>query len=310
MSLDDTTVVDHGDDFDHPPGYEVLGELGYDGLAVTYRARQRSLERVVALRTCREGDASEHLRWCFETEATVLAQLRHPHVLRIHDRLEHAGRPYLVLEYAEGGSLDVRLAKQPQPARPAAALVARLARTLAYIHQRGILHGDLKPRRVLLAAPPESSPGSERETTGCEDVYGLPLLSGFELALDTRKEPPEEGMIRGTPAYMSPEQAQGRWREVGPAMDVYGLGALLYEMLTGRPPFRAQTPLDTLRQILGQEPVPPHQLVPGVDRALEAICLRCLRKRPAERYPGAAALAAELEGFLLQAAAPKRRWFW
>jgi serine/threonine-protein kinase len=141
-------------------------------------------------------------------------------------------------------------------------------------------------------------------------VYGYPILHGFELALDTRKEPPEEGMLRGTPAYMAPEQWQGRWHKVGPATDVYGLGGILYEMLTGRTPFQAPSVMEVMVQVLNQEPAPPHQLVPGVERDLEAICLRCLRKKATERYPTGDALAAELEAFLGQQSAVKRRWFW
>lgn len=290
------------------PGYDILDVVGYGGLAVVYRARQHSLNRVVTIRTIRVEASSEETTQCLEQEAGVLARLQHPHVVSILDRLEHAGRVYLVLEYIEGGTLAARIAGQPQPARPAAHLVERLAHTLAHIHQCGIVHCNLKPRNVLLAAAPATGTPRRAEPLNCEEVYGIPLVSGFELALDRQHLADlQEGEIRGTPAYMAPEQARGHHQDVGPATDIYGLGAILYEVLTGRPPFQATTPLDVLMQVKEKDPEAVRKVNPDVDRKLEAVCHQCLNKDPGKRYANGLELASALRGVL--DGLSKRRWF-
>jgi serine/threonine protein kinase len=296
------------DDPKHLPGYDILDLVENDGLAVVYRARQRSLNRIVAIRTIRGEWGSEDSAQCLLREATFLARLQHPHVVSILDLFECAGRNYLVLEYIEGGTLAARIANQQQQSGPAATLVERLARTLASIHQRGIVHCNLKPRNVHLAAAPATATSGRGERLTCEDVYGIPLVSGFELALDRQRLAElKEGEIRGTPAYMAPEQAQGRLRDVGPATDIYGLGAILYEMLTARRPFQAARPLDVLTQVIEMEPESVRKLNPGVDRKLEAICERCMQKDPAKRYVNGLELATELRGFVDGLATG--RWF-
>jgi serine/threonine protein kinase len=291
------------DDPERLPGYVILGEIGAGGLSVVYRARQLSLNRVVAIRTTRGHEADRYLR----READILARVRHPHVVPVIDLLEHAGRVYLVLEHAEGGNLATRIADQPQEPRAAAALVERLARTLAHVHRCGVIHCNLKPRNVLLAAPP-TGPKEAADPADGEEVYGIPLLCGFGLALDAqRRAEVEEGLIMGTPAYMAPEQASGRFRDIGPATDVYGLGACLYELLTGRRLFRSESVVDLLNLVLTREPEPVRRLNPAVDSRLEAICTKCLQKDPARRYAAAGELAADLRSF--QSASTRRRWF-
>jgi serine/threonine protein kinase len=289
------------------PGYDILDVVGYEGLAVIYRARQRNLNRIVAIRTIRGEAGSDEPAQFLRREAALLARLQHPHVVSILDCLEHAGRVYLVLEYIEGGTLAARLTGQPQPVRPAVTLIERLARTLHHVHQRGVVHCNLKPAQVLLAGPANQTPGRVEQLEG-EAVYGIPLLSGFELALD-RQCPGElqEGQIRGTPAYMAPEQARARHQEIGPATDIHGLGAILYQLLTGRPPFQAGTVMDVLMLVMEMEPEPVSKLNPALDRKLEAICQKCLHKDPARRYGSGLELASELRGFV--EGLSRRRWF-
>jgi serine/threonine protein kinase len=302
-----STAMSDGDDTADLPGYDILDVVGHEGLAVVYRARQRSLNRVVVVRTVRGDACSERVTRCLLREAAFLARLQHPHVVSILDWLEHAGRVYLVLEYIEGGALSTRFAGQQQQVRPTATLVERLARTLAYIHQRGVVHCNLKPRNVLLAASAGSAP-EQSEQSSCEEVYGVPLVSGFDVAVDRqRRTDHKEGEILGTPAYMAPEQARGRHQDIGPATDIYGLGAILYEALTGRPPFQAGTILDVLKQVMGTEPESVRGLNPAVDRKLEAICRKCLHKDPAKRYANGAELAAALRHFV--DGLSNRRWF-
>lgn len=302
-----TTTPDDDDPVDLP-GYEILDLVGTEGLAVVYCARQRSLNRVVAIRTNRAEASSETAAECLRWEAAVLARLQHPHVVSILDRLECNGRVYLVLEYIDGGTLATRIAGQQQPGIAAATLVERLARTLAYIHQCGFVHCNLKPRKVLLAAPPSPEAQGHAESSDYEEVYGIPLISGFELAVDRQRlADMKEGEIRGTPAYMAPEQARGRYQDVGPATDIYGLGAILYELLTGRRPFLAAMSLDFLKQVIETEPELVRTLNPNVDRKLEAICHKCLHKDPAKRYATGLELASELRGFV--DGLSKRRWF-
>jgi serine/threonine protein kinase len=276
-------------------------------MGIYYRARQHSLDRIVTLYTP-EAIAQADIQRCIEREGEILASLRHPHVVQIHDRVRHQGRVYLAFEAVDGGGLDQHIRGRGQPCRPSAGLVERLARTVAYVHECGILHCDLKPRRILLAAPPSTETAGDPNAAGYEEVFGIPKVAGFELALrhDEVAELPE-GIIRGTPAYMAPEQAQGRPAAIGPATDVHGLGAILYELLTGRPPYRGDTALETLKQVIEGVPEPPRQLNPSVGRDLEAICLKCLHKEPARRYSSGLELASELRDCIDRRT--KWRWF-
>jgi WD40 repeat protein len=265
------------------PGYEVLGELGHGGMGVVYQARQVPLKRLVALKMIRAGPgAGPELLRRFRAEAEAVARLRHENIIQVYEIGEHEGCPYFSLEYVEGGSLARQLAGGPLSARQAAALTRTLARAVQHAHEQGVVHRDLKPANVLLTAG------------------GMPKVGDFGLAkrLDEESGHTLTGQVLGTPSYMAPEQAAGRVKEIGPAADVYALGAILYECLTGRPPFKGPTPLDTLEQVRHQEPVPPSRLQPSVPRDLELIGLKCLRKEPGRRYASAAELAEELRRFL------------
>jgi serine/threonine protein kinase len=301
------TATWNDDDPHRLPGYDLLGELGRDGMGIYYRARQHSLHRIVTLYTVQAVADAEAQRF-IEREGEVLASLRHPHVIQIHDRVQHQGQVYLALESVDGGSLALQIRGRRQPCKPSAGLVERLARTMAYIHERGILHCDLKPSRILLAVPPSTEAVSDLAAAGYEELFGIPKIAAFELAL-RRNEVAElpEGTIRGTPAYMAPEQAQARLDAIGPATDIHGLGAILYELLTGRPPYQGETVLDTLKQVIEGAPESLRQLNPNVDRNLEAICLKCLHKEPARRYSSGSELASELRNYINRR--PRRRLF-
>jgi WD40 repeat protein/serine/threonine protein kinase len=265
------------------PGYEVLGELGRGGMGVVYKARQVRLKRLVALKMIQAGrGAGPEQVARFRTEAQAVARLQHPNIVHVYETAEHDGLPYFSMEYVEGGRLDRKLAGTPLPARDAARLVETLARAMDYAHQRDILHRDLKPANVLLATD------------------GTPKITDFGLAkrLEEDLGHTQTGSIFGTPPYMAPEQAEGRQSDVSPATDVYALGAILYECLTGRPPFQAASILETLEQVRTQESVPPRRLQPRVPRELDTIALKCLQKEPKNRYPGAQALAEDLRRFL------------
>jgi eukaryotic-like serine/threonine-protein kinase len=270
-------------------GYEILASLGYGGMGVVYKARQRSLNRPVALKMVRAGELArpEQLdRFRFEAEAA--ARLRHPNIVQIYDVGERDGLPFFALELLEGGSLEARLAGKPQPERQAAELATTLAGAVHAAHRAGIVHRDLKPSNVLFAGD------------------GTPKITDFGLAkrLDDDDGHTRTGQVMGSPGFMAPEQARGRTREVGAAADIYSLGAILYQMLTGRPPFHGASPMETMLQVIHDEPVPPSRLRPKLSRDLETICLRCLAKEPGRRYPTAAALAEDLDRFL--AGAPIR----
>ncbi|HZY83737.1 MAG TPA: serine/threonine-protein kinase, partial [Gemmataceae bacterium] len=263
-------------------GYEIEGELGRGGMGVVYKARQVSLNRVVALKVLLAGaHAGRHDLARFRGEAEAAARLQHPNIVQVFEVGEADGRPYLALEYVAGGSLAQRLRGAPLPAREAAALVEVLARAVHAAHQRGVVHRDLKPGNVLLAPD------------------GTPKVTDFGLAkrLDAPTAHTQTGALVGTPDYMAPEQAEGK-REVGPAADTYALGAVLYHLLTGRPPFVAETPLDTVLRVRLEDPVPPTVLQPRVPRDLETVCLKCLQKSPERRYAAAADLADDLRRFL------------
>jgi serine/threonine protein kinase len=265
------------------PGYEVESVLGCGGMGVVFRARHLRLNRIVALKMAIAGAYASPLeRGRFQREAEAVAGLRHPNVVQIHDVGDSDGRPYFTMEFVEGGSLAEKLLGTPLPARQAAELLATLAGGVQAAHQSGIVHRDLKPANVLLTAD------------------GSPKITDFGLA---RRLEGEAGLTRagtavGTPSYMAPEQARGKTDSVGPAADIYALGAILYELLSGRPPFRAETAAETVLQVISQDPVPPSRLNAKVPRDLETICLKCLHKEPRLRYDTAAALGEDIDRFL------------
>jgi outer membrane protein assembly factor BamB len=264
-------------------GYEILGELGRGGMGVVYKANQTKLNRQVALKMILAGGhASDDERRRFFTEAEAVARLQHPGIVQIHEIGEADGHPFFSLEFCPGGSLAGKLNGTPLPPKEAARLVETLARAVQAAHEAGVVHRDLKPANVLLAAD------------------GTPKITDFGLAkkLGDAAGPTASGAVMGTPSYMAPEQAGGKSEEIGPAADVYALGAVLYECLTGRPPFKAATAFDTVLQVIGEEPVPPRILQHKVPRDLETVCLKCLRKEPAQRYISAKTLADDLCRFL------------
>jgi serine/threonine-protein kinase len=308
-------------------GYEVLGELGRGGMGVVYLARQEGLNRPVALKMIRAGQfpgPGELSR--FRAEAEAVARLHHPNIVQVYEVGEQDGCPYFSLEYVEGGSLARRLAGSPLPARAAARLVETLARAMAYAHERGIVHRDLKPANVLLPEEPAAQDRQPAVGEGSDtspivlgpSCWRLPKITDFGLAkrLDAPGQT-QSGAVVGTPSYMSPEQAAGDSKRIGPAADVYALGAVLYELLTGRPPFRAATAIDTVLQVLSEEPVPPSRLQPRLPRDLETVCVKCIEKEPARRYTSAEALAEDLRRFLAdepirarRVGVAERAWRW
>ncbi len=265
------------------PGYEVLAELGRGGMGVVYKARQLRLNRVVALKMILAGayagpDAVER----FMAEAEIIARLEHPNIVRIHAIGDFDGRPFVELEYVDGGSLESRLEGTPWHPTDAARLTEELANGVSEAHRMGIVHRDLKPGNILMTAD------------------GIPKITDFGLAKSIKEDSgrTRTHSILGSPNYMAPEQAEGRAKEIGPAADVYAMGATLYELLTGRPPFLAPTVLATLDLVKNAEPVSPSHLQPGVTPDLETICLKCLKKEASERYESADALAEDLRRFL------------
>jgi serine/threonine-protein kinase len=290
-------------------GYEILGELGRGGMGVVYKARHLELNRLVALKMVLAGPhAGPGQLARFRTEARAVARLQHPNIVQIYEIGEHQGLPYFSLELIEGGSLAEKIARQPQPAGDAARLVEALARAVGYAHECGIVHRDLKPANVLLASggrePPVRDSEAEGPTGGSRPPLAawVPKIADFGLAKLLEQEgdagPTQTGAILGTPSYMAPEQAQGHGPAVGAAADQYALGAILYDLLTGRPPFQGTTLLETLEQVQTREPVPPSQLLDKVPADLETICLKCLQKDPRRRYPDVGALADDLRRFL------------
>ncbi len=284
------------------PGYEILHELGRGGMGVVYKARQVTLNRLVALKMIRAGelaDAEDLGR--FRVEAEAVARLQHPHIVQIYEVGEHTGLQYFSLELIAGESLQGRLDGTPQPLRAAARLVEILARTIHHAHERGIVHRDLKPANILLAPPlPDDPLRADPDGAAVAALYGVPKIADFGLAkrLDDEAGQTRTGQIMGTPSYMAPEQAAGNPRSVGPAADVYALGALLYELLTGRPPFHGSNSWDIVGQVLNEEPVPPDRLRPRLPRDLGRICLKCLEKDPRKRYATALELADDLRRHL------------
>jgi hypothetical protein len=282
------------------PGYEILSELGRGGMGVVYKAKQRGLDRIVALKMILVGGhAGEPDLARFRTEGEAIARLQHSNIIQVFEVGESQGLPFFSLEFCAGGSLEKQLNGTPLPAREAAALVKTLAHAMQHAHQAGVLHRDLKPANVLLSFSREPLASAESALAGGSRLNECgPKITDFGLAkkLDDAGQT-QSGAIMGTPSYMAPEQAGGKNKEIGPAADIYALGAILYECLTGRPPFKAATALDTILQVVADEPVPPSQLQSRTPRDLETICLKCLQKEPARRYESAAALADDLRRF-------------
>jgi tetratricopeptide (TPR) repeat protein len=276
--------------------YELLEEVGRGGMGVVYRARQLGLERMVALKMILAGALAglEDLAR-FRREGEAAARLQHPNIVLIYEVGAHDGRPYFSLEFVGGGNLEKMLEGKPLPAREAARHAETLARAMHYAHRQGIVHRDLKPANVLRTPDGVLKIADFGLAKLLDGVPGGPVGEPGASATGARTQ---TGAILGTPSYMAPEQAGGKTRDVGPAADVHALGAILYEMLTGRPPFLAETSLETLLQVVSQEPVPPRQLQPKIPIELETICLKCLEKDPPQRYTTAEDLAEDLRRFL------------
>jgi serine/threonine protein kinase len=264
------------------PGYTILEVLGRGGMGVVYKARDLRAKRLAALKMILVGGhAGQQELARFRKEAQAIARLQHPNIVQLYDSGESEGHPFFTLEFVEGGSLADQLDGSPWPARKAARLVRTLSRAVQHAHERGIIHRDLKPANILLTAD------------------GTPKITDFGLArqLDTSGCQTPSDAILGTPSYMAPEQA-GQAKQVGPAADIYALGAILYQLLTGRRPFDGATTLDIVMQVVADDPQPPRALRPSLPVEIENICLKCLQKQPSQRYPSAQALANDLRRFV------------
>ena len=279
--------------------FSIVREVGRGGFGVVFLAVDPDLRRQVALKVPRpEVMVAASIRRRFLREAEAASRLDHPHIVPVYEVGEEGPICYIASAYCEGPTLAEwrRGRTTPVPWIEAARLVAVLAAAVAHAHERGILHRDLKPGNILLQPREASDPANEAD---CEDLASyVPRICDFGLAklLDEVSQETCSGLAIGSPPYMAPEQAAGRTREQGPATDVYALGVILYELLTGRPPLRGETDLETLRLISDQDPPSPRALRPGLPRDLETICLKCLEKRPDRRYAGASELAEDLGG--------------
>jgi serine/threonine protein kinase len=307
------------------PEHVILGELGRGGMGIVYSARHKPLNRIVAIKCIHPGRQAEpmhHQR--FRQEAEAIARLRHPNIVSIYGVGEVPGGLFLILEYADGGSLRERMRGEPLNPHLAAKLLEPIVRAVMHAHRHGVIHRDIKPANVLLIVSGDSValdnqrlPDFLQRTWPLEPIAAerislrdcTPKLSDFGLArlVDDDSASQELGMAAGTPFYMSPEQARGE-RNYTVEVDIWALGATLYEMLTGRPPFRGSTARETLTKILHEEPIPPRSLNPQIPKTLEAICLKCLRKDPEQRYATARDLAQDLHQFIHEPPAPPPRW--
>jgi WD40 repeat protein/serine/threonine protein kinase len=311
----------------HVDGYEILQEVGRGGMGVVYKARQQGLKRLVALKmilSAGHASSSELTRFLIEAEA--VARLHHPNIVQIYQVGNQDGRPFLALEFVEGGSLGQRLGGAPIRPTQAIHILIQLAQAMQHAHENGVVHRDLKPANILMgkregadkfadvSIDGKDSKGSgsgqgirqklgvawRRDKSQKDDHWAattIPKITDFGLAkrLDSDAGETRSGAIMGTPSYMAPEQAGGKKQDIGPAADIYALGAILYELITGRPPFCGQSPIDTLMLAANEDPVPPSRLQPACPRDLETICLKCLEKEPAKRYASAGDLADDLK---------------
>lgn len=267
-----------------PPGYELLGPLGRGGMGIVFKARQVSTGRVVAIKmllvTGGSGEITD--RNALRGEAATLSKLQHPNIVAVHDVGDHDNRPYLAMECLAGGSLETRLDNRQITLRQGAEIIAKLARAVHVCHRNGIIHRDLKPGNILLT-----------ET-------GEPKITDFGLAkfVENANSQTRSGMVKGTPNYMSPEQASGNSKHAGPQTDVYGLGAMLYEVMTAKPPFDGDNPVQTIINVATKDPVMPRELDATLPEDLELVCMKCLEKEPARRYATAEDLADDLQRWL------------
>lgn len=278
--LQESPALRHAELLSDLSGYEILSELGRGTTGVVYKARQLSLPRLVALKMLHETFPSENVQYRrFRKEIDTIALLQHENIVQIHDVGEYKGRPFFTMEYLDGDTLAKYCSRQPQPPHLAAEWVEILARAMHAVHAQGIIHRDLKPSNVL------------RTSAGCLKIVD------FGLARREMSDLTNTGDVLGTPSYMAPEQAAGKVREIGPATDVYALGAILYELLIGRPPFGGLSVMEVVSQVQESDPLPPRRLEARTPRDLETICLKCLRKEPHRRYASAAELADDLQRF-------------